>query len=237
MAEVLGEPTLFGQPEVVGYSSGEVEVRSIHKDDADKIIREGHYSGSVSWSSNLHLGVYVAGDLIGAMQYGPAMNPASGPNVVAGSTTDSWLELNRLWLSDDKPPNTTSRAIACSLRLIKATRPKVEWIQSFADERCGKWGGVYQACSFLYCGEHTGTFYEIDGTWIHKSMLQRPGVDKRGWRAGPRVAWAQANQHRATEHTFRQFRYVKLLRPAVRKRLLLPVLPYPKPNGGGHGWA
>lgn len=227
---LYGNATLFGDPAVVGVTSGEIAVCVIDKDEAEHVIRNGHYSGTTSWSSNLHLGVYWDGRLIGAMQYGPAMNPASGARVVAGTTVGSWLELNRLWLDDDKPPNTASRAIACSLKLIRRTRPHVEWIQSFADERCGKWGGVYQACSFLYCGEHTSTFYNIDGTWIHKSMLQRPGVDRRGWRAGPRVVWAQANAGRATEHEFRQFRYVKFLRSDARRRLLLPVLPYPKPG-------
>lgn len=215
---------------MVAVASGPVTVAEIAKDDADATIRAGHYSGTVAWASNLHLGVFLDGERIGAMQFGPAMNPASGGNVVAGATVESWLELNRLWLRDEKPPNTTSRAIACALRLVRQQRPRVQWVQSFADERCGKLGGVYQACSFLYCGEHTGTFYDIDGTVVHKSMLERPGVDKRGWRAGPRVAWAQANRDRAVPVTFRQFRYVKFLDRRARSRLLLPVLPYPKPT-------
>lgn len=227
---VLSDPDLFGGRHVEAMRSGPIEVREIHKDDADRIIREGHYSGTTAWASNLHYGVLLAGEIIGAMQFGPAMNPASGGKVVEDSTTDSWLELNRLWLADDKPPNTGSRAIGCALRLIRHQRPRVEWIQSFADERCGKLGGIYQACSFIYCGSHESTFYEIDGVWIHKSMLQRPGVDKRGWRAGPRVAWAQANADRAVEHTFNQYRYVKFLRPSARRRLLLEEQEYPKPG-------
>lgn len=227
---LYGDPPLFGMPAVVGATAGNIAVRTIPKSQAERIIREGHYSGRTSWSSNLHLGIYCDNQLIGAMQYGPAMNPASGARIVQDATTGSWLELNRLWLTDDKPPNTTSRAIACSLRIIRHRHPRIEWIQSFADERCGKLGAVYQACSFLYCGEHTATFYNIDGTWIHKSMLQRPGIDTRGWRAGPQVAWAQANADRAVAHDFRQFRYLKFLRPRARRRLLLPVLPYPKPS-------
>jgi len=223
-----GPPTLFGPQEVIGASSGDVRVELIPKEDADEIIRSGHYSGSVVWSSNLHFGVFVCDVLIGAMQFGPAMNPASGARVVEGSTPDTWLELNRLWLMDEKPDNTTSRAISCALRVIRQRKPQVAWVQSFADERCGKLGGVYQACSFLYCGEHTAIFYEIDGEWFHKSMLSRPSVDKRGWRSGPKVAWFKQNQDRAVVHTFRQFRYVKFLRSSAQRRLLLPILPYPK---------
>lgn len=230
MRVLFGDPPLFGQPEVVGAESGDVSVLLIDKELADRIIRDGHYSGTTSWSSSIHFGIYVRDTLTGAMQFGPAMNPASGRNVVADSTTDTWLELNRLWLSDDKPPNTTSRAISGALRVIRQRRPKVQWVQSFADERCGKNGAVYQACSFLYCGSHTTTFYEIDGVWIHKSMIGRAPVDKRGWLSGKKVAWANQNFDRAVEHRFRQFRYVKFLDTRAQKRLLLPVLPYPKPD-------
>lgn len=229
---ILGDADLFGDRRVEAMRSGPIEVRNIHKTDADRIIREGHYSGTTAWASSLHYGVLLDNEVIGAMQFGPAMNPASGGKIVKDSTTDSWLELNRLWLADEKPPNTGSRAISCALRLIRHQCPRVEWIQSFADERCGKLGGIYQACSFLYCGAHESTFYEIDGALVHKSMLQRPGVDKRGWRAGPRVAWAQANAHCAIERKFHQYRYLKFIRPAARKRLLLPILPYPKPASG-----
>lgn len=230
MTVLRGEPTLFGLPPVVGARSGPIAVRLIGKDEADGIIRAGHYSASVVWSSNLHFGVYADDTLIGALQFGPAMNPASGEKVVAGSTPETWLELNRMWLADEKPPNTASRAIAGALKVIRNAKPRVEWIQSFADERCGKLGAVYQACSFLYCGEHTARFYEIDGIWIHKSMLDRPAVDSRGWRSGPKVAWAKQNADRAVAHEFVQYRYLKFLRRRARSRLLLPVLPYPKPE-------
>ncbi len=230
MTLIVGDPRLFGAPDVIGSSSGDVLVRIIAKDQADAIIRTGHYSHTTAWASTIHLGIYVAGALVGAMQYGPGMNPGSGGRIVSGSTPETWLELNRLWLTDDRPPNTTSRAIACSLKIVRHRRPRVEWIQSFADERCGKLGGIYQACSFIYCGEHTSTFYEIDGEVIHKSMLDRPAADVRGWSSGPRVAWAKRNRDRAVEVTYQQFRYVKFLRSSARRRLLLPSLPYPKPS-------
>ncbi len=65
---------------------------------------------------------------------------------------------------------------------------------------------------------------------FHQSMLTRPATDKRGWRSGPRVAWVKQNAHRAVPVTYRQFRYVRFLRSRAHRRLLLPVLAYPKPS-------
>lgn len=122
--------------------------------------------------------------------------------------------------------------LSMALRLVRHLRPKVEWVQSFADERCEKFGAVYQAASFLYCGEHSATFYELDGEWFHKSAWNRAAIDKRGWGSGPKLARFNANRERAVAHAFRQFRYIKFLRATAKRKLLLPVLPYPKANSG-----
>ncbi len=227
---VLGVPDLFGHRPVEGCTDGEIEVRPIPKPQADEIIRRGHYSRSVAWSSSLHFGVLHGGAVIGALQYGPAMNPASGARVVADTSPEGWLELNRMWLADEKPQNCATRAISFSLRLIRRLRPQVEWIQSFADSRCGKLGAVYQAASFLYLGSHDSTFYLLDGEWFHRSMIGRKETDKRGWGSGPKIARLRGREHEAVPHTFTQYRYLRFLDPRARKRLLLPSLPYPKPH-------
>ena len=229
-ALVHGSPDLFGKRPVEGCSDGDVTVVEIDKDEADRVMRAGHYSRSVVWSSSLHFGVMHLGQLTGVLQFGPAMNPASGGKVVEGTQPGEWLELNRMWLAPGRPENCATRAISYALRLVRLRKPAVQWVQSFADERCGKLGAVYQAASFLYCGFHESTFYEVDGEWFHKSMKGRAAVDKRGWGSGPKIARFKAVEHRAVPHVFRQFRYVRFLDQRARKRLLLPVLPYPKPE-------
>lgn len=220
---------LFGGRPLDALHDSEILVRRIEKATADRLIREGHYSKSVVWSSSDHFGVFSGGASIGALQFGPAMNPASGAKVVEGTQGDNWLELNRMWLAEDKPANTATRAISFSLRLLKRDKPALKWIQSFADGRCSKLGAVYQAASFLYCGSHDSTFYELDGEWFHKSMKGRAEYDKRGWWSGPKIARFRAGEDRAVAHVFTQYRYIRFLDQRWRSRLLLPVLPYPKP--------
>lgn len=220
---------LFGSREVVGFQRGDLIVEPMDRDTANELIVANHYSGKFYNASYIHLAVVWGEELVGVLQYGYAMNPTSQGGVVAGTEPDQYLELNRMWIDDRMPRNSESAAIALSLKFIRAAHPGVRWIQSFADERCRLFGGVYQACSFLYCGEHTAVFWEIDGQWFHNSIMTRdPDLT-------PSAKWAQDNRERATPHNLRQFRYVKFLRPKYRRDLLLPVLPYPKPHAAGLG--
>lgn len=224
---IWGEPDLFGKRKIVGFGDDSVQVMTSAKDRADEIIRAGHYSRSVAWASKFHFVVTSMGATIGALQYGPAMNPASGARIVAGAQPDQWVELNRMWLSEDKPSNCASRAVSFSLAILKMTQPRLMWVQSFADSRCGKLGAVYQACSFLYLGSHQTTFYLLDGEWFHQSMMGRAAVDRRGWGCGPKIERFLRHAGRAVPHRFTQYRYVKFLRGSPR-RLLLTPLAYPK---------
>lgn len=127
-----------------------------------------------------------------------------------------------MWLSDDAPRNSESKAISYALKYIRRACPSVAWVQSFADERCNGLGVVYQACSFLYVGYHVSTFYELDGEVYHKIIATCLS------RGGNRGKLLRENLHRARIIKLRQFRYVRFLKTDWRKRLKLPVSPYPK---------
>lgn len=224
----VGQMTMFGQPEVVAFGDDGFRIEVVQRDIANRIIKANHYSGKVFGLSSEHHGVYIDGVLVGILQWGPGMNPASGGGVVTGTPAGAWLELNRMWLDDVAPRNSESRAISYSVKLLKRTRPRVEWVQSFADERCGCLGVVYQACSFLYLGEHTSTFWELDGEMFHNIAMTVRG-DELEKRKG--AAKLQRNAARATRHDLRQFRYWRSLRGNPAKRLVLKPQPYPKRDG------
>lgn len=209
---------------VVGFGGDDFAVRVIDRKLACDMIRANHYSGTIYNGSYIHLGVFASGEMLGVLQFGYAMNPASMASVVADTAKDEYLELNRMWLADALPRNSESRAISFALKFIKRRYPRIAWIQSFADERCQRFGVVYQAANFLYCGEHTATFWQLDGVWYHNSLMTRnPNLT-------PKAARVQAGRDRATKHRLRQFRYIYFLKPAFRQRLRKPVRPYPKPN-------
>lgn len=225
------QASLFGQPDVIGFGDAGFCVREVNRDQANACIVANHYSRKFYNNSLCHLGVFICGHQVGVLQFGQAMNPASGGGIVAGSGVDDFFELNRMWLDDAAPHCSESRALSCALKFIRRKYPKIRWIQSFADERCGKFGAVYQAAGFGYFGEHTSIFWELDGIWYHNITatidVENPVHLGRG-RAGARIL--QANINRAVRHELRQFRYLYFMAPRFARGCRLKQQPYPKPS-------
>lgn len=216
-----GQMSLWGSRTVVGFGCDAFSVRVIDRNTANEIIRSNHYSGVVYNGSYIHLGVF-AETMVGVLQFGPAMNPASQASVVVGTLQDEYLELNRMWIDDCMPRNTESKSISYAIKFIKKAYPKIAWIQSFADERCGRYGVVYQACNFVYCGEHTSVFWELDGEMYHNSLMTRnPELT-------PKAKHIQEHKEKATPHRLRQFRYVFFIKKSFKERLALSIENAPK---------
>jgi hypothetical protein len=130
-----------------------------------------------------------------------------------------------MWLSDSAPRNSESRAISYAIKYIRRACPSVAWIQSFADERCGGLGVVYQAANFLFIGSHKTAFFELDGGMYHEMLLT---AHQKG---GQRGHYLRTNLHRAVRKEFKQFRYIFFLKRDWIRRLKMSVKPYPKPAG------
>ena len=217
--------TLIDEPRVIGFGDSSFMVLEIDRNLANGIIKKNHYSSKVYNGTYIHLGVFIDEELVGVLQYGYAMNPASCGSVVEGTQKDEYLELNRMWLDDKAPRNSESKAIGYSIKYIKNRfKGKIKWIQSFADERCGGFGIVYQACSFRYYGEHISSFWELDGETFHNSIMTSEKAGPRGYK----LLNDPKNKDRVKHHSLRQFRYIKFLKQNWVKRCLLKEQPYPK---------
>jgi len=216
---------MFGKREIIGFGDDFFCIKEIDKDLANKVIKENHYSKKVYNATYIHLGVFINGEMLGVLQYGYAMNPASCGSVVKDTEMNQYLELNRMWLSDKATDYPESRAISYSIKYIRGKFPKIKWVQSFADERCGGFGIVYQACSFTYFGEHTSDFWELDGVVYHNIQMT-VSEDSKRYKGEARKL--QINKDRAVKMSLRQFRYIKFLDQSWRKKALLKEVPYPK---------
>jgi len=215
--------SLYGEADCIGFGNDEFYIKEIERKICVKIIKENHYSKKVVNSSFIHLGVFEKNKLKGVLQFGYLFNPTYHSKIIEFSKPEDAMELNRMWLSDEiniKYPE--SRAISFSIKYIKRKYPKIKWIQSFADERCGGFGIVYQACSFSYYGEHIGEFYELDGEIYHSIQTRRKDNNSK------LTLYLRNNKDKLKKLSLRQFRYIKFLNQREKKKCLLKEMPYPK---------
>ena len=214
--------SMFGSKEIIGFGSDEFCVKEIMRDLAYDIIVKNHYSkkGDSIAHNKINLGVFINGEMLGVLQFGYAMNPASMDKIVANTKIDEYLELNRMWIDDKAERNTESKSISYAVRYIRSKFPKIKWIQSFADERCGMLGIVYQAANFRYFGFHNSTFWKIGNEVYHNNIVTN------GARKAKRTLEAKMND--AEKMDLRQFRYIYFINQKCIKDCLLKEMPYPK---------
>ena len=196
-------------------SAKDIIIKPIKANDANRIIKNLHYSGKVVPNSQLHFGVFLNGVCGGAMQFGPSMVKKTMMNLVEGTGWNDFIELNRMAFADWLPRNSESRAIAYTMRYIRKNYPHIKWVVSFADAtQCGD-GTIYRASGFVL-------------TDIRKSeALRRNPV------TGEVMHTMQA-YHLMLKDEFKnwevldgyQLRYVYFVDPEWRSRLKVPELPF-----------
>lgn len=217
--------TMFGSREIVGFGDYDFYIKEIERNKANEIIIANHYSKKVFNNSFIHLGCFIKNEMLGVLQFGHLLNNLSVGNLVKGTIPGEALELNRMWFHDKAERNSESKALSYCMKYIKSKHKKFKWVQSFADQRCGGFGIVYQAANFDYFGEHTSDFYEIDGEYFHKIMLTNNG---RSASNSTKAKLVKSKKDSATIHTLRQFRYIYFIDQRCKKNVLLKQMPYPK---------
>jgi hypothetical protein len=230
-------------------SAKDIKVAPIAAWAANAFVRRVHYSGKVAANSQLHLGVFLDNTLEGAMQFGPSLDKSKLVGLVAGTSWNGFLELNRLAFTDRLPRNSESRALGIALRMIRKHYPHVQWIVSFADAtQCGD-GTIYRAAGFALTGirknttiwamsEDKETFSRVSLTDTRRPL--RAAVMNRVTKGSAARETGSATMKPFKEMGFRplpgyQLRYVYFLDPRARGRLTVPILPFTKIDEMGAG--
>ena len=134
------------------------EVRSIPYEQAVPWFLYKHYSKRVPGSVMYSFGLFKDLNLIGVCSYG--MSPNSNMNEIGGLRV---LELNRLVIEDNLQ-NAASFFIAKTFSFLKNYV-----LVSYADDRQGHKGFIYQATNWIYTGESVGgQLLETRDGFVHK---------------------------------------------------------------------
>lgn len=205
-------------------SAKDIVVKPISATVANALVKRVHYSGKVMPNSQVHLGVFLNGNLEGAMQFGPSMRKDLIRPLVSETAWNGFIELNRMAFSDRLPRNSESRALGVAFRLIRKHYPHIEWVVSFADgTQCGD-GTIYRASGFVLTGIKKNSQLRVNPKTgqAMQSMAAFHACESKNFKT-----WEKLPGY--------QLRYIYFLNPEARKRLTVPVLPYSKIDDMGAG--
>jgi hypothetical protein len=199
----------------------DILVKPISFQDAARIVKECHYSGTITQNSKLHFGVFLNGKCGGCMSFGSSMDKSKIQGLVEGTGWNSFLELNRMAFADWLPKNSESRALGVALRMIKKNYPHISWVISFADgTQCGD-GTIYRASGFYLTGiKENRTILQLpDGRRVTDLSL-----NVSGRKTGKTSGWWKKNGAKPLKGF--QLRYIYFLDPEYKQRLTVPILPF-----------
>lgn len=210
-----------------------IRVAPVERKAADACVERWHYSGRTYPKSRLHLGVWLDGEMLGAMQFGPPLQTSNLVGLVRDTSWNGFVELNRMAFSDRLPRNSESRALSVAMRMMREHAPHVGWCVSFADgTQCGD-GAIYRASGFVLTGLkrntslwRTPTGAVVSDVGVRTSERLRRSIGADGSATSLREAGC------STLAGF-QLRYVFFIDPTARERLTVPVLPFSAIDAAG----
>lgn len=195
---------------MTGQSAKDILLAPIPATTAANFVRRVHYSKKTVKNSQLHIGVYLRNRLEGVMQFGPPLDKSKILPLVEGTPWNSMIELNRMAFTENLPPNSESRAIAVSLRLIRRHAPHVKWVVSFADgTQCGD-GTIYRAAGFLLTAitPSKNLARLPNGDVVHKMTIESSP-------SAPRPEAGGRSYYDVTEGRYRWRRYLDIVGGAI----------------------
>lgn len=170
----------IGDMEIVKESknNGTLVMKEVSWEDARTMIIENHYSHT--WNNQHHgkinIGIFRDGEFLGVAAFGYPMNPkAKLYREISPFGDGSFVELNRLWISDKLGKNAETILISGAFKIIRACYPQIKYVQSWADGRLGC-GTIYKAANFKYFGYRKSYFFENTetGEIYHNTSMENP---------------------------------------------------------------
>lgn len=183
--------------------------------------RNWHYSQTIPAPIRVKLGVWENDEFKGVVLFGYGATPSIGRPF--GLPQEQVCELTRVALRDHETP--VSRIIAVALKLLRQRCPEMRLVVSYADERQGHHGGIYQASGWLYLGATEQHAYRVNGRIVHPRSLHR--IYGRG---GQSIPWLRDHVDPDAQRlsSGRKHKCVYVLDDSLRPMIEQQQQPYPK---------
>lgn len=215
----------------------DIVLRPISAQTANDFVRRVHYSGKVVNNSQIHMGVFLAGVLHGAMQFGPSLDKRKVQGLVTGTQWHEFIELNRMAFDDDLPRNSESRALSVAMRLLRKYAPQLKWVITFADGvQCGD-GTIYRAAGFLLIGlKASEVLLRLPSGEVCHCIALHTNHRLVAAMGGKMASIPKMAEFLDAEvMPGHMMRYIYFLDPSCKDRLTVPILPYSAIEKAGAG--
>ena len=167
-------------------------------------------------------GLYDEDNLIGVVTYGIPASPSLCMGICGKEHSEKVLELNRLCLLDNHK-NLASKLVSGSIKQL----PKPTIVVSYADNKQGHVGYVYQATNFLYTGlSEKRVDWAVKGLEHKHSKTISDGMTLEKIKAKYKDDFYYVERSR--KHRYIIFHGTKNDKKALKSLLKYKILPYPK---------
>lgn len=206
----------------------EYEIRETRKEAVIDFVQKYHYSKILPRLTKHYLGVFLDGNMIGAMTLGWGTQPLQTIKKILDShdyLTNDYIEIGKMCFSPDINNNSFSGSKIMSL-LVKWLKNNTEYsfLYTLADGIMGKCGYVYQASNFKYIGSFkTSVYRDINtGEKIHPRSAKQLCMENARWEGKKKVFWLTHDfcEHKGIEKiNGLMFRYILPLNKKSKKVL------------------
>tara|TARA_Y100001963_G_scaffold133868_1_gene193922 strand:- start:408 stop:1022 length:615 start_codon:yes stop_codon:yes gene_type:complete len=136
-----------------------------------------HYAKSIPITEIAYSVFNKKNEWCGVICFGQGANANLGKKY--GVISGQFLELTRMALNGKQ--ESTSKAMAIAIKLIKKHRPLVKILISYADKGQKHYGIIYQATNWYFVEENksSGIEYFYKGKWVHSRVPNTLPKNKR----------------------------------------------------------
>lgn len=205
-------------------------VKPIARDAAKKIVVANHYMKTFPSGSHFHFGIFdkTNNRVAGVAVFGYSSSTDNKVlNIVEGLKKNEYVEMQRLWISDQFGHNAESYVLGLIINLLK-TKTNVKVVFTHAGGCKNDCGIVYQASSWLYFGKEPCNDFFLTKNGEYKNIvaaLRFGRVKAKG--KTPDEIGIELFGDGAIVKSFR-YKYIYPIHKGIRRRLQKISLPYPK---------
>lgn len=205
-------------------------VKPISRESAKKIVVANHYMKTFPSGSYLHFGIFDKNTnrIAGVAVFGySSSTDAKVQNIVPNLKKNEYVEMQRLWISDDFGHNAESYVLGLIVSLLKQ-KTGIKIIFTHAGGCKNDCGIVYQASAWLYFGKEICNDFYLTSSGEYKNIvaaLRFGRVKAKG--KTPDEIGQELFGDGAIVKSYR-YKYVYPIHKGIRRRLEKKSLPYPK---------